>query len=272
MANDLLITSRSNPSVKLAGAVRAGRDDGRILIEGLRLCEEAVESGVEVEFALFATGLMQSERGPKLLERLRTRTPGLFETTSSILASMSDTKTTQGVVIIARRPARRSLSEILSGESKRIILILHRISDPANTGAILRTAEAAGVGAIIATVGTADLFSPKSLRSSMGSAFRLPIAEKVAFEQAVEICSSHGFCVTGAAPRSTVVYTDLDWRRPVAVVLGSEASGLTEAEMNLLDATVAIPMNSPVEILNVAATAAVILFEAVRQSRGRLDD
>jgi TrmH family RNA methyltransferase len=149
-----------------------------------------------------------------------------------------------------------------------LVAILNKVGNPANTGAILRTAEAAGVDAVLATEGTADIFSPKSLRASMGSAFRLCVIQKISFGQAIEECRTGGLEVIGTAPGADLSYTQVDWTNPSAIVLGSEAFGLDRDELNRLDRTVTVPMNPLVESLNVAATAAIIFFEAARQIRG----
>ncbi len=266
--SDLLITSRENPAIKLATAVREGRDRDRIFIEGLRLSEEAIDANLRIETVFFVQDQLLKARGSELLDRLQSTNARIIETTSRILDGISDTKNPQGIVLVATRPVDRTLSDISTAKKPLLLAILHKVGNPANTGGILRTAEAAGVSAVLATEGTADIYSPKSLRASMGSAFRLRVIQKLSFEQAIEECRARGLAVIGTAPDADLSYTQLDWTNPTAVVLGSEAFGLDRDELNQLDRTVTVPMNPPVESLNVAATAAIIFFEAARQIRG----
>jgi TrmH family RNA methyltransferase len=133
---------------------------------------------------------------------------------------------------------------------------------------MLRVAEAAGATAVISTKGTTDLFSPKALRGSMGSAFRVPLWTGATLEEALRWCAARGVGTVGAGAGAPKAHTEVDWTVPRALVVGPEAGGLSEEEMRATDETVRVPMREPVESLNVAVALAVILYEAARQRAG----
>ena len=147
-------------------------------------------------------------------------------------------------------------------------MILHGINNPVNVGAILRTAEAAGVTGAIATAHTADAFAPKALRGAMGSAFRLSVWTGSEYSDVISWCAERGVRTICGAARGPKAYTDIDWGGAVAVVVGPESTGLSTEEIALADETVRIPMEGSVESLNVAVATGVLLYEASRQ-RGR---
>src|SRR5215216_4506621 len=171
---DELITSRKNPLAQRARSVREGRERESVFVESLRLCEEALRAGVAFDLALHTRSLEESARGARLLTSLREVCPRVVAVSDAVLESVSDTKTPQGVAAIVSRP------ESGPGGLERVtraplVVILHGVNNPSNAGAALRVAEAAGATGLVVTKGSADLFSPKSLRGSMGSAFRLPV-------------------------------------------------------------------------------------------------
>ena len=201
---DELITSRKNPFAQYARGVRNGRERESVFIEGLRLCEEALRAGMDFEYALHTRGLEGGERGERLLASLREVGAHVAAVREDVFESVSDTVTPQGVVAIARRP--KSGPELLARvESVPLVVILHCSNNPSNAGAALRVAEAAGATGVIATRGSTDLFSPKSLRGSMGSAFRMAVWMGASFEEALAWCAERGIraVATDARARRT---------------------------------------------------------------------
>jgi TrmH family RNA methyltransferase len=149
--------------------------------------------------------------------------------------------------------------------SDSIVVYLNKINNPSNLGAVMRTAEAAGATGIITSPGSVDAFSPKSLRASMGSAFRLPIVQNIPLIDAHHWAKENGMTCVAADISGGISYTAVDWNGPKLLVLGSEAHGLSDKDLNLIDEKIVIPMHAGVESLNLAVSAAVILFEAARQ-------
>ena len=258
------ISSRKNPLVQRARAARDGRERGPVFVEGVRLCEEALGARIEFELVLHTHALSDDARGASLLEGLRAVCRETHAASEGVLAAVSDTKKPQGVVALARRP--RSGREVLEGAAGvPLVVVLHGANNPSNAGAVMRVAEAAGASGLILTKGSTDPFSPKALRGSMGSAFRLPLWTGPTLGEALGWCRGRGIraVATGAGAAST--HTEVDWRAPRAIVVGPEAGGLTAEELGAADEAARIPMRPPVESLNLATALAVILYEAARQ-------
>ncbi|HVF68773.1 MAG TPA: RNA methyltransferase [Pyrinomonadaceae bacterium] len=261
---DELITSRKNPLAQSARSVREGRERESVFVEGLRLCEEAVRAGVAFDFVLHTRALEENARGSRLLARLREVCPRVVAASEVVLESVSDTKTPQGVVAIVRRP--ESGPEVLERVTQTpLVVILHGANNPSNAGAALRVAEAAGATGLVITKGSVDLFSPKSLRGSMGSAFRLPVWAGATFEEALAWCDARGIRAVATAASARVTHVEVDWTGPRAVVLGPEAGGLADEEVRACAEVLRVPMREPVESLNLTTALAVVLYEAARQ-------
>ncbi len=185
----------------------------------------------------------------------------MSEVADAALATVSDTVNTQGIILLAARPVF-TLDQVLAPRAANAALIvgLDAVQDPGNLGAIVRTAEAAGAGGVIALSGSADAFAPKTLRSAMGSAFRLPVVTSAAADEVIAACKAAGLALAVTAGDATLDYSEYDWRSPTLVVFGNEARGISSHWLAQCDTTLRIPLHAPVESLNVAAAAAVILF------------
>jgi TrmH family RNA methyltransferase len=276
------ITSRHNALVKHARDVRDGKEQEQIFIEGLRLAEEALYSHLSIQAVLYTERLQDDARGARLLNELSAEGHTISLTSDDVLAFASDTRTAQGIILLATRP-HASTNALLTGSKSQslelemtkqhghiespLIVIIHGINNPSNAGAILRTAEAAGASGAISTRGTTDIFSPKALRGAMGSSFRLPLWTGADFVEAIEWCKENGIGTIGATLSAAQAHTEADWTHARALVVGSEAAGLSESEAAMLDETIRIPMRPPVESLNVAVASGIILYEAARQRR-----
>lgn len=260
-----MITSRHNPLAQRARAARDGRAEGLVFVEGLRLCEEAARSNLAVEEILFTEKFARDVRGAQLLADLRESARAASEISENVLASISDTKTPQGIALLARRPATERASFERALPEQPLLVVLHGVSTPANAGAMLRVAEAAGAAGVVATAGTTDLFSPKSLRGAMGSAFRLPVWAGASFGEVVAWCARSGVKTISADLGATRMHTEIDWAGACAIICGAEAHGLSDEEVAAADLRVRIPVRPPVESLNVAAALAVLMYEAARQ-------
>ena len=247
--------------------MRDGKIDELMFVEGLRLCEEALRSGVQIESAIYSDEIARKERAARLITELAQACDHVAEVSESLLATVSYTKTPQGIILIAKRPdSGRAVLE--SSERSALVVVLHHLNNPVNVGAILRSAEAAGASGVIATANTSDPFSPKALRGAMGSAFRLPIWVGPTFAETLSWCAERRIQTVCADLNAKTSYVDLDWTAPRALILGSESTGLTAEEVSMASEAIKIPMHGEVESLNVAAAATIVLYEAARQ-RGR---
>lgn len=260
-----MITSRDNPLLRRARAVRDGKIDESIFVEGLRLCEEALVSGLNIEAVIHSEEIARRERAAELLEKLGQACGKLASVDEKLLASVSYTRTPQGIVLLASRPASDEIHFKAKQPSLPLLVVLHGINNPVNVGAILRTAEAAGVTGVVATANTADPFAPRALRGAMGSAFRLPVWRGARFPEVVAWCAAQGIRTIGADAEGSKSHTEVDWRGACALIVGPESTGLSSGEIDLAGEVVRIPMQGSVESLNVAVAAGILLYEAMRQ-------
>jgi len=268
MYNHETIKSRDNAKLKFARRVRDGKETEHIFIEGSRLCEEAVSSDMLVTTAFMSATFHASEPGTHLQQALKKTNADMYLVSDSLLGSIADTKTPQGIVLIGGRPKSRGLNDLFSTEhTNRLMplwIYLYEINNPSNLGAVIRTAEAAGAMGVIVSPNSADPFSPKSLRASMGSAFRVPAVQDIGIEYVLQAARQKGIRTLAVDAHGEKSYLGVDWKTPSLLVFGSEAHGLAADVLSRVDERVKIPMNGNVESLNLAVSTAIILFETKR--------
>jgi len=272
------IISRQNPLVKRFRRVRAMGERQHVFLEGVRLIEDALATGARFESIAFTAEIESTERGAALLESLRRVQCRGALVSRQVMEAIADTQTPQGVAAIVSRPYLE-LDELFA-TSADLLVIADGLQDPGNLGAIIRTAEAAGARGLITTRYTVDPFNDKAIRASMGSALRLPLVTDARRPDVVAHCRDHKIKIVASSPtpaRSQRViedaaradtfkmYTDVDLTVPTAVIVGREATGISPAAEVEADEFVYIPMAEGVESLNVAAAAAILLYEAARQ-------
>jgi TrmH family RNA methyltransferase len=185
-----------------------------------------------------------------------------------LLATVSYTKTPQGIVLLATRPRIDEDAFKQRQPAAPLLVVLHGINNPVNVGAIVRTAEAAGATGIITTKNTSDPFLAKALRGAMGSAFRLPVWTNADYTKVLDWCRRVGIETVCADVDGSAAYSDIDWTGGKALIMGAESDGLTDEEMKAANFIVKIPMRGAVESLNVGVAAAIMLYEAARQRNG----
>jgi TrmH family RNA methyltransferase len=256
----MIITSPANERLKHARRVREGREPDLIFVEGERLVEECLQAGLILSACFHSPDL--TPRSQAILEEIRRRGCPVFPVADAVMANLSDTVNPQGIIVLAERPAS-TFDRMIVGDA--LIVCLDGVQDPGNFGSIVRTAEAAGATGVAALKGTVEAFAPKTLRGAMGSAFRLPIISQGETEEIFAALRGSAVRTVAMTGDGETVYSDYDWRQPTLVVLGNEARGVSPELLERCDARLRIPMRAPVESLNVAAAAAVVLFEAARQ-------
>lgn len=261
------IASRQNPIVKrFRDLARAGSSAGTMLLDGEHLLEEALGAGVTIDVAAFADRLVRERLAP-LVARAAAAGARTIAVPDQILFAMSPAKNPSGAVAIAQYRTA-SLADVLGAPSP-LILLLHEVQDPGNVGAIVRAAEACGASGIVTSDGSADPFGWKALRGAMGSTFRLPIAVRQGLADAVAQAREAGIRIFATVPRGGTSLAVADLRGPAAVILGGEGPGLPDALAAAADERITIPMRPPVESLNVATAAALVVYEAARQRSNR---
>jgi TrmH family RNA methyltransferase len=260
------ITSRANPLVaRFRDAARGRGPDGTVLLDGAHLVEEALASGVRLDIVAVSDAVLD--------DRVRALEPALSRTNAEIvgvpatvLAAMSPVRQPSGIVALAEaRPV--ALDQALTSPMP-LVLVLDGVQDAGNVGAIVRAADACGATGLVTTAGTADPFGWKALRGAMGSTFRVPIAAGHAAADIVTALRARAIATLATVPRTGTALPACNLRRPIAILLGAEGAGLSEALRAAASERLSIPMRAPVESLNVAVSAALILYEAAQQRDG----
>jgi len=275
------ISSRDNKWLKeFRMALRGGlpSESGAVGVEGPRLVEEALRSACPIRAVLFSeSGARHHTRLAPYLDRPEVAIP-VLHTTDRLFEGIADTENPQGVAALVT-PRPTSLEEIIrtgEGCSSALILVLVGVQDPGNVGTILRTAAAFGASAAITAAsgqsGTASPFAPKALRASAGAALHLPVVGGHAAAAAIEQLRAANIYVMATSSRESdsnsqplLTPWQVNWCRPVALLIGNEGQGLPEEVERAADARIRIPISSSVESLNAAAAAAVLFYEAARQ-------
>lgn len=255
-----MITSTKNRQVVQTARLkkRALRDrERRFLVESARVAEEALEAGV-VE-ALFHVPDPGSASG--VVERARAGGVTVQAVSDTVMAHLTSTVTPQGILAVARY-LDVGLEELPKETS--LVPILCAVRDPGNAGTVLRSADAAGADAVVVTATSVDLYNPKTVRASAGSLFHLPIVRGVTAEEAVAAMRDRGLQILAAAADGELPLAEADLGRPTALLFGNEAWGLESEHRSLADRSIRIPIHGRAESLNLAAAAALVLFEAVR--------
>lgn len=256
------ITSPQNPHIKqlaqLKDKSRERRKSGRFLIEGKRELSLAIKSGYQIETLLFYPDLF-SESEAKALEHYGIDT---IEISQEVFQKLAHRDTTEGVIAIAQNKAH-ALSD-LKLEDNPLILVAEAPEKPGNIGALLRTADAAGLDAVILANPKTDLYNPNIIRSSVGCVFTNQIATGTTSDIIAYLKSNniHIYC---AELNASVPYDTLDYRRASAIVVGTEDVGLSHEWLENATQNIIIPMRGKIDSMNVSVAAGVLVFEAVRQ-------
>jgi TrmH family RNA methyltransferase len=267
-----VIASRKNPFVAAVRRVADGDDRERLLLDGLHLVEDARAAQVPIASAAFTARALAAADGKA--RRLATLLAGtgvrVVQVADPVMDALSPTAHPSGVVAVAGRP-RRTLEDVLAASqgAAPLIVVAVDVQDPGNVGAIARVAEAAGATGFVAAGQSADPFGWKALRGSMGSGLRLPTAHEPDAAAVIDALKAHRLQILAAALSGAVPFDAADWRGPTACVVGSEGAGLPDTILARADRSIRIPMAAPVESLNVAVSAGLLLYEARRQRAAR---
>ena len=256
------ISSLQNPKIKLLLQLQQKsserRKTGLFVVEGRRELMHCLNAGFTVETVFWCP---QVEAGTEPLPQL----PGgirLIEVSRAVYEKMAYRGSTEGIVAEVR--ARTLTLDDLALPSSPLIVVLEHVEKPGNLGAILRSADAAGVTAVVVCDPLTDLYNPNLIRSSVGAAFSVPCVA-CSSETCIGWLKAHGLQILTAQLQDSSPYYDVDMCRPTAIVMGTEATGLTPQWREAADAHIRIPMLGRVDSLNVSVSAAVLMYEAVRQ-------
>ncbi|HHW42110.1 MAG TPA: RNA methyltransferase [Syntrophomonadaceae bacterium] len=236
----------------------------RFIIEGISFVEEALKSGIHLDYLICTERGLQREKGRSVIEHPRRANIPLYIVEQRIFEKIAETETPQGILAVGRMPVWTE--EGILQKSEGIWLVLDAIQDPGNLGTILRTAEAVGVKAVFLGEGTVDLYNSKVLRATMGSVFRVPTFSRVNLKELLCRMKESGIFVVAADPHTGKIYYRTDLRYPgLAVVIGNEGRGISPEILALSDSRIKIPLRGKVESLNAAVATALVLYEIQRQ-------
>lgn len=262
------ITSRQNPLVSRFRTLADSADitGARVLLDGVHLVRDAQASGHTFEVAAVSSSRMTTDtEESRVAESLERSGVEVVQAPDAVFAAMSPVRTPSGLVAIAsRRPV--SASEVCSAPDA-LVLVAIDVQDPGNVGALVRTAEAGGMNGMFVAGASANPFSWKAIRGSMGSTLRLPVVAGMPTASVMTCLRSGGIRSIAAVPRGGEDPDAIDWRGKVALIVGGEGAGLPDDVTSNCDALVSIPMAARVESLNVAAAGAVLIY-AARRRRG----
>ncbi len=255
-----MITSSHNPKIQLVSALlgrpKERRENRVFVIEGVRLVEEALAAGWSFRFALYTPEL--TPRGHELMGKLTAAGVNLEPVSENLMQAISETETSQGILSVLDLPAPDFNLSTLD-----FVLIPDSIRDPGNLGALLRTAVAAGVQTVFLPPETTDPFAPKVVRAGMGAHFRLPI-HSLTWEEIRRISNSANLTLY-LADMAGIPCWEIDFRAPLALIVGGEAEGASQEARKLANRQVRIPMPGGAESLNAAIAGGILMFEIVRQ-------
>lgn len=262
---DLCITSLQNPKVKQAVKLRrrTGRDAaGTLLIEGYRELKRALANGVQPHTLFYCEDCFQGGNEPALIDDCRATGAECLACTPAVFAKMAYRDRPEGLLALAPY-APLTLAE-LKLPAQPLLLVVEHIEKPGNLGTMLRSADAAGVDAVIVCDRCTDCLNPNVVRASIGTLFALPVVEAASREVQTWL-KANDIQVVAATPHTKRNYTEIDYTRGTAILVGAEQYGLSAFWLETAQQQVRIPMRGQCDSLNVAAAATILLYEAVRQ-------
>lgn len=254
-----IITSTQNPKIKRLLALQEKsserRKSGLFVVEGRRELEHCLEAGYDVESIFVKEG-----EAPSKSPRGGTS----FSVSSHVYERIAYRSSTEGVVAIVKTKEHK-LEDLLPGAAaSSLFIVLESVEKPGNLGAVLRSADACGATAVIVCDPLTDLYNPNLIRASIGACFTVPMVA-CSSDECITFLKANGVKILTAQLQDSELYYDTDMTGPTAIVMGTESTGLTEQWRQAADAHIRIPMLGQLDSLNVSVSAAILLFEAVRQ-------
>ncbi len=257
------IKSKDNALVKeiakLSTSAKMRRESGLYVCEGVRLCCDAVLSGVRIKYFLYTAEAY--EKNKESASAVCQAADRCYEADKTVFRKMCDTDTPQGFLCVIQKDSGSILKEVKKGLR---YAALERIQDPSNLGTILRTAEAMGLDGVILSSDCCDIYSPKVVRGSMGAVFRLPFMTAEDFTGYVGNLGEIGIRTYASTPRNAKSVNDIDFSEGGVMLIGNEGNGLTDKTIAACTERVMIPMKGRAESLNASAAAAILLYQLTK--------
>lgn len=255
------ISSKDNERVKYTKSLLKSKNrqkESKFIIEGYRILTLAIECNADLDYLFINEAFENKEEHKNFLKVLEEKNIKIFKTTNKIFNELIDTENTQGILGVVRFKEKK-IEHNIKNEDK-FVLILDRIQDPGNMGTIIRTADAAGVDAIIALKGCVDIYNPKVIRSTMGSIFDMNIIHCTQ-EECLRELKSKDFNIVSSYLNTDNYYHETDYGKKVALVIGNEANGVNDELIDESDILVKIPIYGNAESLNAAISSAILMYE-----------
>lgn len=261
----MVITSKQNPKIKAAAKLRQRRErekTGLTLVDGYEELGIAIASKAQLETLYYCPELMGGEEQRRQLMAYLSGGLEAYEVTRDVFEKIAYREGPDGWLSVVKAP-KTDLASITLGDNP-LVLVCESVEKPGNLGAMLRTADAAGADAVISVSGVTDWGNPNIVRASKGAVFAVQVANAT-LQEALAWLAGHSITVIASTPDTSTLFTEPDLRPGVALTVGSEKYGHTDAWLKAAAARVRIPMAGQVNSLNVATSAALLLYEAVRQ-------
>lgn len=257
----IMITSKDNERIKYTRSLLKNKNrnkESKFLIEGYRILTLAIECKADLDYVFINEDFDKKEEHKKFLKTLEDKKIMVYKTTNKIFDELIDTENTQGILAVVKFKERSIETNI--NDDNRFVLILDRIQDPGNMGTIIRTADAAGVDAIIALKGCVDIYNPKVIRSTMGSIFDMNIIQATQ-EDTLRVLKRKNFDIVSSYLNTNNFYNSVEYNYKTALVIGNEANGVNDELIENSDVLVKIPIYGNAESLNAAISSAILMYE-----------
>jgi RNA methyltransferase, TrmH family len=235
------------------------QEQGKFIVEGVRSVEELLSSDWEVDILLYSVLFEKSDRANFILQKATSKKIAIEKVSQNILDKISEAVRSSGIICVVRTRDLK-LDDLLKGNPQSI-LVLDEVGDPGNLGALIRTADAAGIDGVILSEKTVELYSPKVVRSTMGSIFHLRTAEKVDLVKSLRRLKEEGFKIIASAVKGGEPYHKVDYSGKVCLVVGNEIKGVRAEISKLTDKIANIPIYGKAESLNASVAGGILMYQ-----------
>lgn len=256
-----IIKSKDNNKVKYTKSLLKAKfrnKEKKFIIEGYRILTLALECGVNLEYVFINEDFENKQEHKSFLNSLENKGIKIYKASNKIFLEMVDTENTQGILGVLKYKERILVDNIK--KEHKFVLVLDRIQDPGNMGTIIRTADSAGVDAIILLKGCVDIYNPKVIRSTMGSIFDMNIIHATQ-DEAIDFLKENEFDIVSSYLQTDNYYNETTYEGKIALVIGNEANGINDDLISKSDKLIKIPIYGKAESLNAAISAAILMYE-----------
>lgn len=255
------ISSKENKTLKyiskLISSAKYRHSESRFVVEGVRLCEEALKNEAIID--TFICSKSASEKHSSIVKELEHKAHKSYICADHIFCALSDTKTPQGVLCVVKTLDKQSHFDTIKNNG--LLLALDNIQDPSNLGTILRTADALGISGVVLSADCCDIYSPKVVRGSMGAVFRIPFLITDKLDDFITEFGNYGSSFACVLDSTAVSLSDVDFTAPALAVIGNEGNGVSSDVISACQGKLYIPMHNNAESLNAAVAASIVMWE-----------